>query len=369
MCCETELDVDGAGLAGEADRNAEMVEAGLDVTEPDEVDAEDVEESGLAVVRAGGPERRDRLLAQLARLAVVAGRHQRRREPADDPRPLDGRRFGRDQGDGGGVLRERRLAVAGGPEVVGELRVEEPRGDGLGRLVDLGERGSPELDGPGPLAGVVRGLGGEPEQLEPGHAGRVLGVRDAVRQVDCPLRLAQRVGMGVDGGRGARRGDRGDQGFAEAPGGVPVVGELARRPAQLAIRPGRCLPRRDFLVEPPSLARQQLVGDDLREQGVAESVAWPSARRRRGPAGRSPRAPPLRAPRAARPVVSARSSSSASWPATAAIPSTRRASVERPARRPRRMSRSDRGSRSASGFGISDLEGGRQLLGEEGIAL
>ena len=54
------------GLARQPDGHAKVVEARVDVAEPDEVHAEDVEQPGLAVVRAGGPERGDRLLAELA---------------------------------------------------------------------------------------------------------------------------------------------------------------------------------------------------------------------------------------------------------------------------------------------------------------
>jgi len=44
------------------DGDPEVIEPGVHVAEPDEVDAEHVEQAGLAVVRPGGPQRRDRLV-------------------------------------------------------------------------------------------------------------------------------------------------------------------------------------------------------------------------------------------------------------------------------------------------------------------
>ena len=51
-------------LASLLDALAEVVEPGLDLTEPDEVDAEDVEQADLALMRVGRPEQRQRLLGE-----------------------------------------------------------------------------------------------------------------------------------------------------------------------------------------------------------------------------------------------------------------------------------------------------------------
>ena len=151
--------------------------------------------------------------------------------------------------------------------------MEQAGGDRIRRLVDLGQREPPELDRALALARVVRRLGREAQDIEPGHAGRGRGVGNAVPEIDRPLGLARRVGVGVDRGRGIREAAiEATSASGRRPAANQWWASSLGVPAAARHRDRRRTASRDLLVESPSLAREQLARDRLGEQGMAEPV-------------------------------------------------------------------------------------------------
>ncbi len=109
-------------------------------------------------------------------------------------------------------------------------------------------------------------------EVEPGP---LLGVGDALPDLDRALEVAQRLAVGEDALRGLTRLDRGGERARQVVGGVVVHGELGRDAAgrQLAEQPRVELERLgDRGVQRRPLARQQVVVDGLADERVAEGV-------------------------------------------------------------------------------------------------
>ena len=106
MCWVASSACAGLDLASLLDALAEVVEPGLDLTEPDEVDAEDVEQADSPSCESAARSSASASSARRA-IAIATGRHERRREAADDPGAFHGRRIGRDElGRALGLLEE-----------------------------------------------------------------------------------------------------------------------------------------------------------------------------------------------------------------------------------------------------------------------
>ena len=69
------------------------------------------------------------------------------------------------------------------------------------------------------------------EQARPVDAGERLRIADPVPQLDRPLEVAERVGVGVDCCGRIGGLDRSTESFGEVVGREPVVGELGGRAA------------------------------------------------------------------------------------------------------------------------------------------
>ena len=187
-------------------------------------------------------------------------------------------------------------------------------GDGSDVFVDFGQREPPELDRARALARVVRGLGRNAQDLEPGQAGRGRRRRNAVPEIDRTFGLTRRVGMGVDRGRGPQAAID----ATSASGRRPAANQwwASRSASREACHRGRPRTARSRLPRGASVARPGAARSQRpRRAGHGGTGRCRTARRRRGPGGGSSPGSRRRAHRR-RSVTSARSESSVRWPAT-----------------------------------------------------
>jgi hypothetical protein len=265
--------VDLADRHGDPARLAELLDAGLEVAEEGEVHPE-----GPAGVPLLGPGAdlagdRDRLLAQLARLAVAALSDQGLAEGGQDLGTLGQRRAVGHQAHGRLVLGEGAIA-AGRPQVAAEPRVQQPGPHRVRGRVHVGERR------PGQRDGAVRVAGQE------GRIGRVLQHRGAVqaealagvghlgpqlqRQLEVTLGVGEPVGrLGLQSRR-HRRGQRPHR----LVGPDPVVGEPRRRGDPLGLVEVGALGQGagEGGMQPGPLPGQQLAVQRLLGQRVPQGI-------------------------------------------------------------------------------------------------
>ena len=175
--------------------------------------------------------------------------------------------------DRGTALRQRLVRVPADPQVAPEALADQRGGHGVGLRIDERQRPAGERGGPGVLAGELRGVRGAADEVDQARplSAHVLG--HSVPQLDGTLVVG--VGLG-EGGEppglcaGLRRGgERRGKVVRREPmerelGGHAAGGDRERRIGlQRAGQRG---------VQRPALAREQVVGQRLAHERVAEAV-------------------------------------------------------------------------------------------------
>ena len=204
----------------------------------------------------------------------MPGRHQGARQDADDPGPLDRRRFGRDQLHRAVALVDHRLALTDEPPEEAEAGMDEPSTDRVLALVDLGQRKLDQLHRTFAPTGEVGEIGRFPERIDVIHVDPLGRIRDASPQGQHPFRLTMRIHVGMEGHGRSRGLVRRRERLRGIAGSGPVERQLRGRSGNATCRRpiGVDEPPGDRSMETLTLAREQPGEDHLGEQGVAEPV-------------------------------------------------------------------------------------------------
>ena len=220
---------DAPTLPGDRQRLAEVGNSRVDVTENGEVAAPDAERHRGLGSRSDCPRLGESRIGLFSRFGEATADHVQTRELAEHPRPSSG---GRVRGHEPGGDLERGLGsreVARLPEEPAQSLVEQAAPRVVGRVGYRGHGRSAELYGVVVVARQYRHLGRPLEQGCPVAEEQIVGVRDAIPDLQGSFVVAERLGEGKRP-FGSRRGvDGRRQRMPPVARGVPVVGELARR--------------------------------------------------------------------------------------------------------------------------------------------
>ncbi len=224
--------------AGVGERGAQQLDRAVGVAEHQQADPARVAGVQLGPRRVGGRGGVRGDAAQRLGVAVAAPEHERRRLAREDHRALLGGAV-----DGQELERlvprlQRGLAGALAPPGAAEPVQEGGGAHGLALPVDLRERALGELAGAGGL--VLAGDRGAVQEVDVVDAEQLLGVRDAVPQLQGALEQVARLAGGVHGGRGLAGAHRRDERARAIAGGVVVVRDHrrgGRLDADLAVEP------------------------------------------------------------------------------------------------------------------------------------
>jgi hypothetical protein len=216
---------------------------------------------------------RDRLLAQVARLAVVALPNQCLAEGGQDLRTLGQRWARRHQAHGRLVLGERALA-ARRAQVAAEPRVQQPGPHRILGRVHVGERRPGQRDGSVRVSGQVGRVGRALQHRGTIEAEPLVGVTHLIPQLERCLEVTLGVGEPV-GRLGLQpRLHGGGQRTSWVVGPDPVVGEPGRQGDPVGLGEVGTLAEQagEGGVQPGALAGQQVGVQRLLGQRVPEGV-------------------------------------------------------------------------------------------------
>ena len=179
----------------------------------------------------------------------------------------------RQQRNGGAAALEALERLAADPQVAPEALADQRGGHRIGVGVDERQRAAGQCRGAGVLAREVRRLRGAANEVDEARPGGAHVLGHAVPELDRALVVG--VGLGEGGqphGVGARLRRGGERG-RQVVGGEPVVGELGGHAGGGDRQPGVGLQRtRQRGVQRPALAGQQVVGQRLAHERVAEAI-------------------------------------------------------------------------------------------------
>ena len=144
------------------------------------------------------------------------------------------------------------------------------RGSGSG--AEGGERGLQQLELTARIAERGRGVGGSGEEGDAIRARQPLGIRNAMPQLERALEQRRRLAVGIRAGGGRRGAHRGGQRRRLVTGGGEVVGDGGRGLRAGAVVEALIERARERQVQLRALAGEQVLGDHLAQEGMAEPI-------------------------------------------------------------------------------------------------